>query len=74
MPYTSPADLPPSVRDHIADDHGRRLFMHVFNSVWERGGGEEVAFRQAWAALKRAGWRKGPDGLWRHDGRNAPQR
>ncbi len=59
MPYTSSIDLPPSIRDHIADDHGRRLFMHVFNSAWERGDGEEAAFRQAWGALKRAGGARG---------------
>jgi hypothetical protein len=33
VPYDLPTDLPPSVRDHIADDHGRRLFMHIFNTV-----------------------------------------
>jgi cation transport regulator ChaB len=34
VPYSSLIELPPAVRDHIADDHGRRLVMHVFNSAW----------------------------------------
>ena len=67
MPYASTDDLPPAVREHIADERGRRLFVHVFNNAWERGAGEEAAFRQAWGALKHAGWSKGGDGLWRRD-------
>jgi cation transport regulator ChaB len=41
VPFAFPAELPPVVRDHIADDHGRRLFMHVFNNAWERGDGRK---------------------------------
>ena len=41
------------------------LFVHVFNGAWERGAGEAGSFRRAWGALKRAGWRRGHDGLWR---------
>lgn len=74
MPYHSTADLPPAVRRHIADERGRRLFAHVFNSAWDRGAGEESAFRQAWASLKRAGWRRGEDGMWRAGDRPGPQK
>lgn len=65
MPWASTADLPPAVRDHIAEEAGRRLFLEVFASAWRRGCAEDSCFRQAWGALKRAGWRRGPDGVWR---------
>lgn len=65
MPWASTADLPPAVRDHIVEEEGRRLFLEVFNAAWARGRDEASCFRQAWGALKRAGWRRCPDGLWR---------
>ncbi len=65
MPWASTDDLPPAVRDHIAEEEGRRLFLAVFEAAWARGCDEASCFRQAWGALKRAGWRRGPDGMWR---------
>lgn len=65
MPWATIADPPPAVRDHIVEEDGRRLFLEGFNAAWSRGYDEASCFRQAWGALKRAGWRRGPDGLWR---------
>lgn len=65
MPWATIADLPPAISDHIVEEDGRRLFLEVFNAAWSQGCDEASCFRQAWGALKRAGWRRGPDGLWR---------
>jgi cation transport regulator len=57
MPYATTADLPPSVR-HLPP-HAQEIFLSAFNSAWasyaDRGpkAQEEIAFRIAWAAVKR---------------------
>ena len=66
MPYTTNTDLPPRVRDHLPE-HAQVIFREAFNHAWERYANdlrrEEIAFRVAWAAVKRAGYRK-LDGEW----------
>jgi cation transport regulator len=53
MPYASNDDLPDAVRTHLPD-HAQDIFRGAFNNAWERyGGNEEIAFRIAWAAVKR---------------------
>ena len=64
MPWKSVADLPKPVREAIADDSGRRLFLHVANAELKRDLPESRAVAAAWAALKRAGYEKGDDGKW----------
>lgn len=57
MPYTTTADLPSSVRR--LPPHAQEIFLSAFNNAWatyaERGpkGQEEIAFRVAWAAVKK---------------------
>ena len=57
MPYQSNADLPPSVRRHLpehAQEIFRSAFNHAFASHRDDPHSEEIAFRIAWAAVKRA--------------------
>jgi cation transport regulator len=57
MPYMTTADLPPAVRR--LPPHAQEIFLAAFNNAWEtyaeRGpqAREEIAFRVAWAAVKR---------------------
>jgi cation transport regulator len=56
MPYAANEDLPPSVRDHLPE-HAKDIFRAAFNSAYEEHSGdprkEEIAFRVAWAAVKK---------------------
>ncbi|MCL2452409.1 MAG: ChaB family protein [Alphaproteobacteria bacterium] len=56
MPYASNEDLPPSVRSHLPP-HAQDIFRAAFNNAFEEYGadplGEEIAFRVAWAAVKK---------------------
>jgi cation transport regulator ChaB len=58
MPYARNADLPSSVKDAMPSSAGQTLFRTVFNSQNRSGKTEEVSFASAWAALKRAGYKK----------------
>jgi cation transport regulator len=68
MPYASNMDLPPSVRDHLPA-HAQDIFREAFNSAFDEYHSdrrqEEIAFRVAWAAVKKqyhkAGSRWVPD-------------
>lgn len=66
MPYAINADLPPRVRDHLPE-HAQDIFREAFNHAWAQYADdvrrEEIAFRVAWAAVKKAGYRK-VDGEW----------
>lgn len=64
MPYRNTADLPTSVKTAIPAEAGQRLFMNVVNAQLAADKTEEVAFASAWAALKRAGYAKTPEGKW----------
>jgi cation transport regulator len=65
MPYATTWDLPPSVRTHLPA-HAQEIFLSAFNNAWQeyadRGPGEQeaIAFRVAWAAVKRL-YRKAGD-------------
>jgi cation transport regulator len=62
MPYPDNEALPPSVRDHLPP-HAQDIFREAFNHAFARHGGDEVlAFRIAWAAVKRS-YEK-IDGAW----------
>ena len=64
MPYTTNADLPPSVRDHLPD-HAQDIYRAAFNRAFADHGGdprqEEAAHRIAWAAVKRSYTKRGKD-------------
>lgn len=57
MPYTSNAELPPSVRDHLPE-HAQHIYRSAFNHAYAAHAGdprqEEAAHRIAWAAVKRS--------------------
>jgi len=62
MPYSSNADLPDRVRNHLPD-HAQSIFREAFNHAYDRyadpekrhfgGSREAAANRVAWAAVKR---------------------
>lgn len=66
MPYQALSDLPPAVRR--LPPHGQEIFRAAFNSAWRSYAGlvpaarEEIAFRVAWAAVKKRYRKTGP--LW----------
>jgi cation transport regulator len=64
MPYADNADLPPSVRGHLPA-HAQDIFREAFNHAFEAHRGdprcEEIAFRIAWAAVKRSYVKMGDD-------------
>jgi cation transport regulator len=62
MPYSSNADLPPAVRDHLPS-HAQDIFRAAFNNAYEAHKQdprrEEAARRIAWAAVKRSYVKRG---------------
>nr|WP_084030013.1 ChaB family protein [Bradyrhizobium sp. LMTR 3] len=57
MPCRSNADLPSSVRDHLpahAEDIYREAFNHPFAAYAGDTRREEIAYRTAWAAVKKS--------------------
>lgn len=66
MPYASNDDLPLRVRARLPE-HAQDVFRLAFNHAWQQYAGdprqEEIAFRVAWAAVKRQGYTKA-DGEW----------
>lgn len=57
MPYSRTAELPPAVRR--LPPHAQEIFLSAFNTAWQTYAGrrpherEEIAFRIAWAAVKK---------------------
>ncbi len=65
MPYTSPGQLPPSVRNNLPEK-AQEIYLGAFNSAWEEHpGSEETCAAIAWAAVKKAGYVKSDDGTWK---------
>lgn len=66
MPYATNEELPVSVRAHLPE-HAKDIFREAFNHAWQQYAEdprrEEIAFRVAWSAVKKHGYRKG-DGEW----------
>jgi cation transport regulator len=56
MPYATNEALPASVKDHLPR-HSQDFFREAFNNAWEQYDRdrrrEEIAFRVAWAAVKK---------------------
>lgn len=57
MPYNRTADLPPAVRKHLPG-HAQEIFLAAFNNAFQSHEGDphqdQIAFRIAWAAVKRS--------------------
>jgi cation transport regulator len=57
VPYATTSELPPAVRG--LPPHAQEIFVSAFNNAWQsyedRGAHEqeEIAFRVAWAAVKK---------------------
>ena len=72
MPYTTPEELPDSVR-RVLPTHAQHIYKEAFNSAYDeyqdpksRSGDadrEEVAHKVAWAAVKKK-YVKGDDDKW----------
>jgi cation transport regulator len=62
MPYDRNEDLPKSITEHLPE-HGQSIFRKVFNSAYEQYGVEELAFKVAWAAVKKE-YEKNEQGKW----------
>jgi cation transport regulator len=72
MPYAVNDDLPPSVRNHLlphAQDIFRAAFNNAFDAHFDDPQREEIAFRIAWAAVKKKYRKMGPDWVARDAGR-----
>jgi cation transport regulator len=63
MPYSEIKDLPDSVRNHLPE-HAQVIFLKALNNAFEeyknpskrrdkKSSAEEVAFKVAWAAVKK---------------------
>lgn len=56
MPYLTNEDLPAGVRGHLPA-HAQDIFREAFNHAWMQYGDdarqEQIAFRVAWAAVKK---------------------
>jgi cation transport regulator len=60
VPYATNDELPPAVRDHLPP-HGQNIFREAFNQAFGRYYGDDaIAFRIAWAAVKRRYEKVGP--------------
>jgi cation transport regulator len=74
MSYKSISELPDSVRNHLPE-HAQEIFHEAFNHAWDeyaepgrrRTGSsrEEVAFRVAWAAVKKQYEKDVTSGTWK---------
>lgn len=43
----------------------QRIFINAFNSSYEKNKNDEIATKTAWSAIKKAGFSKNKDGIWR---------
>jgi cation transport regulator len=59
LPYASNNDLPASLRRNLPE-HAQDIFREAFNNAWRTYGArepyrrEEIAYRVAWAAVKKS--------------------
>lgn len=63
MPYVNNSELPDSIKS-VLPSSAQTIFRKVVNSVLEKGGNEESAYKQAWSVIKKAGYKKGENGKW----------
>lgn len=63
MPYVSNADLSHKISERLPE-HAQTIFREAFNNAYKQyDQDEEIAFRVAWAAVKKK-YKKNEDGMW----------
>lgn len=62
MPYTSNADLPDRVKDHLPE-HAQDIFREAFNHALDEYHNEQQAFKVAWGAVERT-YERGANDQW----------
>ena len=62
MPYATNADIPEGAK--VLPSAAQSIWRNTFNSVDSKGGSEESSIKQAWGAVKNAGYSKKEDGKW----------
>lgn len=67
IPRAKLSELPENIKRLIPSVEGRELFLKVYNSAMNEFNDPAKAAENAWKALKRAGYKEGPDGRWRND-------
>jgi cation transport regulator ChaB len=67
MPFSSNADLPAKVRELLPDEHAQAIYRAAFNSILARIGDESRAFAGAYAAVEKAGYKRGKEGKYRKE-------
>jgi len=73
MPYSSIAELPASVREHLPE-HAQEIYKEAFNSAFDeyagRGaeGREVTAHKVAWSAVKKKYRKDEASGKWHEAG------
>lgn len=61
--YAKTSDLPDAVKNALPA-HGQAIFLAAFNSAVGQGSDEQGAYKIAWAAVSKGGYKKGKDGKW----------
>lgn len=63
MPYVTNADLSHKISERLPE-HAQTIFREAFNNAYEQYHGDEaIAFRVAWAAVKKK-YEKNENGMW----------
>ena len=67
MPYKSNSELSKAVQTALPAE-AQTIFRKAFNAILAKNPdmSEERAFKQAWGAVRKAGWEPGPDKKWVH--------
>lgn len=63
MPFANNEDLPEKIRNNLPEK-AQAIWRNVFNSADKSGADEESANKQAWGAVKNAGYKKDDSGKW----------
>ena len=66
MPYISIEDLPKNIQKTLPV-HAQEIYKEVFNSAWQEYSDEQIAFKVAWAAVKKK-YEKDRNGFWKLKG------
>jgi len=68
MPYNSIDELPENVRNTL-DEHLQKIWMNIFNYIYNKSGDEEKAFKYAWGVVNKIRNKKGGDANMSDEGK-----